>query len=99
MINRTSIFSPKPGALLGIRATNPADEKTHNWNFQLERGVWLPSDRRAYALKLEGHVIAAGTAEGIDQRLENQRAAIDRLLDHLKVHCPKLAHGGECEHA
>lgn len=98
MINRTSIFSPKPGALLGIRVTNAADSTTHNWNFQLQRGVWVPGDRRAYSLKLEGQVIAAGPAEGIDQRLANQRASIDRLSNHLKRHCPTLLHGGPCEY-
>lgn len=97
MINRTSIFSPKPGALLGIRVTNTADSTTHNWSFQLQRGVWVPGDRRAYAIKLEGQVIAAGPAEGIDQRLANQRDSIDRLLKHLEKHCPRFV-SGECEH-
>lgn len=36
--------------------------------------------------------------EGIDVRIENQRQAIDRLLQHLTQHCPELRGSGKCSH-
>jgi hypothetical protein len=33
-----------------------------------------------------------------DSRLSNQAAAIERLLSHLKHHCPKLRDLAECDY-
>lgn len=44
--------------------------------------------------------VSAGPKElaGIDARLDNQKQAIDRLLAHLKEHCPTMTAGGKCPH-
>jgi hypothetical protein len=49
-------------------------------------------------LVITGQVRGAGELKGIDSRLDNQKQAIDRLLDHLKVHCPALTGEGKCTH-
>lgn len=97
MINRASVFTPEPGALITLRVPDKA-KATHNWDLRLSRGIWVPDDRRNWTFRLEGQVVTAGPAEGIDQRLANQRESIDRLLKHLAKHCPRLLSGGECEH-
>lgn len=58
------------------------------------------------SIKVEGDQIIltakinAGPKElaGIDARLDNQKTTIDRLLAHLKEHCPRMTSGGQCEH-
>lgn len=95
MINRTSIFTPVTGSLVELRLPDKGSA-THTWTLQVQQGIWVPGDRRKWQLKLTGQIVAAGLAEGIDARLVNQRASIDRLLKHVQAHCPKLSHGGDC---
>lgn len=45
-------------------------------------------------LSLNGPVKGANFLTGIDKRLDNQRRSIERLLAHLKHHCPALAGKG-----
>lgn len=97
MIQQNSIFTPEPGTLLDIRLTDKA-RTTHNWSVRLQSSLWVPSDRRAWSVRIEGQLQAAAEATGIDQRLDNQRASIDRLLKHLEIHCPRLSSGSACEH-
>ena len=97
MINRSSVFTPTPGTTIGVHVTDMG-QTTHNWQVKLERGLWIPDAKKNWSLRLEGQLLAAGPMPGIDQRLDNQRASISRLLEHLKTHCPAYQVGGKCAH-
>lgn len=88
-IIKSSIFTPDPGALVELRLTD-GGRRSHSWSIQLASGIWVPNDRRNWSVKLEGQIISAGPAEGIDMRLSNQQASINRLLKHLQSHCGDL---------
>lgn len=53
---------------------------------------------RGTSIEVIADIRDAGYLEGIDKRLDNQRQSIDRLLEHLKQHCPKLLTGEPCNH-
>lgn len=49
-------------------------------------------------IQLIGKIKGADFDEGIDGRVTRQRKSIDRLLDHVKAHCPEFNSGQACEH-
>jgi len=75
------------------------DSKMASYAIRIGSNAGLPrpgSSLIAVSGDLLGYDFVGG---GIDGRIETQRASIDMMLDHLKVHCPQLnGEGMQCPH-
>jgi hypothetical protein len=60
------------------------------WNYKVAKAQWLLSGDATYMLEMTGQITGAEFFNGVDERLANQKASIDRLMAHLKHHCPDL---------
>lgn len=111
-INRDAVRAPGPDDLLMVTFTIEGKtaawavrtmsfrglfaEPTKKLGDPEQKVITVPA-RGDDEFRLEGRIIGANFLTGIDRRLDVQRRSIERLLEHLKVHCPKLNHNGECE--
>lgn len=84
--------TPKRGEAITIHFTGP-DGKSYATVMQF-LGWTVKGD----SVALFGLHRSTGELRGIDNRIDNQKAAIDRLLDHLRAHCPELNSGLPCSH-
>lgn len=97
---KEAVYLPRANERLIITATAPLDKPTSVWwTFALSAdGIWIPKGAKQ-ELRLQGEIAAAKIADGLDSRISNQKESIDRLLDHLKHHCPQLIDGKtKCPH-
>lgn len=93
-IDREAVYVPQAGETLVLYGE--AKGKTSRWAFQMsENGIWVPGTD--FHLQLKGKIIGADFTTHVDDRVARQRESINRLLEHLKVHCPKLLGHGECD--
>jgi hypothetical protein len=101
-VNRdlTTLVLPHVRELVEIRLEVPREEstspRTASWVVRVDAGGHL--DSRSGALTLRGTIKSARWGLLDDGRVERQRDSIDRLLNHLKVHCPELLGTGQCRH-
>lgn len=95
MLNRLAVYAPKKGEMLTIRGA--VEGQTALWAFRMsQEGLWLP--KLQWGMQLTGVIQGADFNPAIDERIANQRQSIESLLEHLKIHCPKLTGTGECGH-
>lgn len=100
-IDRDAIFTPVRGVNVVIGAIHPEGQRETRWTVRLDdQLLWVPSQRQTdlWQFSLTGHVTDSQFFASIDERLKNQRDSIDRMLKHLKQHCPQLLGQGSCEH-
>jgi hypothetical protein len=101
-LDKTAIYTPQTGQLLVVRGE--AADRTVQWLLKLrEPARWSPQPE-PYVITIHGTVVGAQFSTEIDERIANQKASIDRLLKHVREHCPEFAvarercplnHGGE----
>lgn len=94
-LNRNAIYIPSLNEILIVRGS--LDNKTTSWALNVSRFAWATGSE-PYSLHLSGRIIGAEFSDAIDERIATQRKSIDLMLDHLKVHCPKLLGTGSCGH-
>jgi hypothetical protein len=97
-IDRKAIYTPRKGDDLIIRGWAESGGKSHTtqWNFRMtQQGLWTPG--ADFGMSLIGKIIDANFLTAEDDRVKQQRKSIDLMLDHLKIHCPKLLGTGDCE--
>lgn len=87
MTDRDAVYLPKPQEILVVRGA--VEARTVMWNLQVTESRWLSSPQ-PYPIELTGRIVGAEFYSGLDFRIANQKASIDRLLDHLRHHCPDL---------
>lgn len=93
-IDREAVYLPQAGELLVVYGE--VKGKTSRWGFQVsENGIWIPGTD--FSLQLKGKILGADFTTQVDDRVARQRESINRLLEHLKTHCPKLLGTGECD--
>lgn len=93
-LDRKALYVPAPQEILTVMGT--LDSHTVTWALSLtEPGTWAPRPHGDH-LTLKGRVIAARFETGLDSRLRTQAESIERLLTHLKNHCPALLGTGPC---
>jgi hypothetical protein len=73
----------KAGEILEVRRMVAG--KTVTYSVRVEQGWIGPANG---AMHFRGQVKASGWSPGTDAALDRQRASINRLLSHVKVHCP-----------
>lgn len=84
------------GELVEIRV--PVGARTASIVFRLTKD-WEPATSgEVETARLTGEVAGAMWSMADDGRIDRQRASIDRLLAHLKKHCPELMGAGQCAH-
>jgi hypothetical protein len=86
-MEREAIYKPESQEILVVRGL--LDRRTVMWSYNVSKAEWLASPE-PFTLQMTGRIIGAEFFDGIDERLANQKASIDRLLKHLKHHCPDL---------
>ena len=86
-LRREAIYTPQTNELLVVRGT--LDSRTVNWMVSVGSVKWAPGTG-PYEMRLAGRIIGADFNEAIDERIDNQRRSINRLMDHLRAHCPDL---------
>lgn len=85
--------TPKRGEAITIHFTGP-DGKSYATVMQFHG--WVAENG---VVTVTGTHRATGELKGIDNRLDNQKRALDRMLEHLKTHCPEFQIlGGTCPH-
>lgn len=87
ILKREAIFTPQANELLVVRGV--MDNRTVNWAVSVGSVKWAPGSG-PYELRLAGRVIGADFNDAIDERIDNQKASINRLTEHLRHHCPDL---------
>lgn len=103
MDNKAAMLTPVRGQRLKIHMFEPGiqDPRESTWTVQLDdQLIWTPDSMKMHRweFRLHGHIVDAAFSLSVDQRLANQREAIDRLTNHLKQHCPQLQGLGSCEY-
>lgn len=99
-INRDAIYTPRRGEVILVRGNVSLQGNNHTtqWGFQMtQAGMWVPGSNE-FGMQLVGKIIGSSLLTAEDDRIAQQRKSIDLMLDHLKIHCPKLNGTGECEH-
>jgi hypothetical protein len=95
-----AVFSPPEGTRMFLDGIN-FDGRQVRWTIQLDNGVlWVPNkmQEHPWEFNLHAHIVDAQFFASIEDRLKNQRESIDRLVNHLKEHCPQLIGVRSCEH-
>lgn len=93
-IDRAAIYTPSPREVLIINGATGG--RTTNWLMRVNVAAWMPGE--GYGLTISGQLTAAKLNPTSDLLRDNQKASIDRLLAHLKHHCPQLLGEGTCNH-
>lgn len=93
-IDRDAIKLIGLNEIVTVRLT--VDNRTALWATNIEAMEWIPRAGK-FAFQMNGNILGAGFNDAVDERIANQRTAIDGLLEHLKIHCPKLMGTGECD--
>lgn len=99
-VDHESVFTPLKLQRLFIEGNGPGDRMVR-WSVQLDENMlWLPNREtgKPYEFQLHGHIVTAQFFSSVEDRLRNQREAIDRLTRHLKEDCPQLRGTGTCPH-
>lgn len=86
-IDREAIYTPKLDETLQIIG-EMSDGRTTGWLLQVKDCAWVPGD--GYRLGITGQITAAKLNLTRDLLRDTQKASIERLLRHLKHHCPAL---------
>lgn len=83
------------GAQVEVRYTG-SDGKTHSWLVKLIEQE-SAEDLTAYIgpgdIRISGWMQGGTMSSTVDARLEGQKVIIDRLLAHVKYHCPDFSSG------
>ena len=91
-MDRQAVYLPPMGEILVVRGS--IGSRTTLWNLKVLRSSWLPSSANGeFPIRLSGNITGAEFRDDVDERVTNQKASINRLLDHLKHHCPNLRRG------
>lgn len=96
LLNRDALYLPTPHELLVIRSS--LNNCTTEWLLSVEKAEWQDRPMGDRALSLQAQIVGADFNTDLDSRLGNQRDTINRLLDHLREHCPRLQGNGPCSH-
>lgn len=102
-MDKDAIVTPRRGQRLKINMFEPEknDPREITWTLLLDdQALWTPEKmaQNPWEFRLHGHLVDAAFSLSVDQRLANQRDSIDRLVNHLRQHCPQLMGKGSCEH-
>lgn len=96
-----TLVLPRVRELFEVRLEVPREDsdtpRTASWVVRSE-GTGQHLDSRSGIVVLRGQIMSARWGLLDDGRVERQRDSIDRLLVHLKQHCPELLGSGKCEH-
>lgn len=93
MIEPEAIYTPSPDEILVINGQTP-NGRTANWLLKVDAASWGP---HGGGLTLIGRLEAARLNITTDLLRDHQKASINRLLAHLKLHCPQLLGEGTCD--
>lgn len=93
-IERNAVVLLLPNEIATMRI--PVGNKTAYWVINTKQMLWVPGSG-PFAFELQGNIIGSEFNEALDERVATQRQSIDRLLGHLKLHCPKLLGTGDCD--
>lgn len=93
MINSDAIYTPTAGEILQVIGDSAG--RTTNWLLLVKDCAWVPGGE--YRLGITGQITAAKLNPTTDMLRANQKASIDRLLKHLKHHCPALGEAARLE--
>lgn len=93
-VAREAIYTPQPNELLLVRGELTG--RTVEWALAISQARFAPG-ATPYALNLDGRIVGARFNDQIDLRIAEQKASINRLLSHLKHHCPNLLGRGGCD--
>jgi len=97
-VDTESIFTPTTGARMLLEGLYAG--RHTRWTLNLRDSLlWIPNAAAKYPweFRIHAHITDAQFAATVDERLTNQRDAIDRLTKHLKEHCPQLLGQGSCD--
>ena len=90
-----------PGEVIEIRLPRDSDEEPSMvLTGRIDRELVLITD----GLKIDANeldvlgLLGQQRSRFSSAQIDNQRATIDRLLAHLKAHCPELRGEGKCLH-
>lgn len=88
-VKREAIYTPQPNEILVVRGQ--IDSRTVQWAFNVEMARFRPSGPdQTFMLNLTGRIVGADFNADLDDRIATQKASINRLMDHLRHHCPDL---------
>lgn len=94
-LDRNALYVPTTGEILTVMGTK--DDQTVAWAVQMTAQAESPLlDMMYVGLVLRGKIIGARFETGLDSRVRTQKESIDRLMEHLKVHCPALREAAPC---
>lgn len=96
MIEEGSIYKPLAGEIVVVQVGIPKLGTAH-WMVRLD-SVVMGRMGAVPIVSLEGIIQHAKFVKGIDLQVDTQRASINRLLEHLRQHCPELMGTGKCQH-
>lgn len=75
------------GEVIEIRRTVAG--RTASYAVRVQRG-WMPGDGSGQ-FNVAGELVASGFSAATDSMLDRQRDSINRLLEHVKHHCPAFS--------
>jgi len=94
-LDRTALYVPTPPEIMTVLGTK--DKATVAWALQVTRPAVFELNQTSPAeIILQGNIVGARFETGLDSRIRTQRESIDRLLEHLKTHCPALLRAEVC---
>lgn len=86
-VERAAIYTPQPNELLLVRGE--VSGRSVDWALAISQVQWAPGSL-PFDLTVSGRIVAATFNDQLDLRLLENKRSIDRLLAHLKHHCPDL---------
>lgn len=86
-VDRSAIYTPQPNELLLVRGEVAG--RTVQWALAVSQAQFAPGPV-PFDLVLNAQIVAAQFNDALDLRLTEQKASINRLLEHLRHHCPDL---------
>lgn len=101
-IDQNAFWVPPQGDTIVVQTTVPGHGLAQ-WSLLLTNRTTvadlpLPNRQHGKEVTLQGHLIGAALVPGIQLQIDTQRKSIERLLEHLKQHCPELQGLGKCPH-
>lgn len=94
IINRDAIYTPQPNELLLVRGE--VSGRSVDWALAISQARFAPG-AMPFDLTVSGRIVGADFNDQIDLRVAEQKRSINRLLSHIKRHCPALLGTGGCD--
>ena len=96
MINEDALRIPDAGLVLVEVRFASGKDGTSSWLIRPETMTLLRDGKGVPTISLAGEITDAGWASHGDGRLDRAIDNSNRLLSHLRKHCPALLGTGEC---